>query len=166
VRAWRAGLLRAASLVLLATQPGCPRAEPKDAAAEPASSTGSPSGTAQTAHYVLRVLGMQDCTVPAAAAPADGTRRLGVELVLEPTSELQVPANPYYARLLDEHQLVYEATLGGCGTPLSPTLPRRGQVARGYVVFDVPRSSRNFTLLYMPELVGAAKEEASIALRP
>lgn len=162
--AWRAGLLCAYGLVLLATQPGCPRAEPKDAAAEPA--PGTPNGAARTAHYVLGVLGTRDCTAAGAAAPADGTRRIGVELLLEPTSELQVPANPYYARLLDEHQLVYEATLGGCGPPLSPNLPRRGQVARGYVVFDVPRASRNFTLLYMPELVGAAKEEASITLRP
>jgi len=120
--------------------------------------------SAATAHYIVRVLDVETCRTTGSASPADTTRRIGVDLSIEPTTDLQVPANPYYARLLDEHHQVHEATLGGCGAPLAPALPRRGQSARGYVVFDVPRSSRQLTLLYAPELVDAPKEEASIAL--
>jgi hypothetical protein len=90
-----------------------------------------------------------------------------VNISIEPSTDVQVPANPYYARLLDEHGLLHEATLGGsCGAPLSPALPQRGQPARGYVVFDVPRASRELTLLYGPELAELPREEASIALGP
>jgi hypothetical protein len=119
-----------------------------------------------TAHYSLRVLGVEACRASSALGPADSTRRIGVELAIEPTGDVQVPANPYYARLLDERQQVHEATLGACGAPLSPPLPQRGRAARGVVVFDVPRASRQLTLLYAPELVDLPKEEVSIALGP
>ena len=115
-----------------------------------------------TAHYVLRVSAADDCS-PAGPDPADA-RRLGVQLELEPTGELQVPANPYYARLVDGLGNVYEATLGGCGAALAPTLPARGQTARGRIVFELPRGARDLTLTYAPELVGGADAELSVAL--
>ena len=146
----------------------CGRTEPAGSAPTRSASAGGSNAPAEravhTPHYSLEVLSVEDCRTGGVDAPADGSRRLGLELVLTPTSDVQVPANPYYARLLDEHQQIHEATLGGCGAPLTPALPRRGQAARGFVVFDVPRGSRSFTLLYMPEMVGAPKEEASIAL--
>lgn len=119
-----------------------------------------------SAHYTLRVIGVESCRTSGATSPADTTRRVGVNVSIEPTAEVQVPANPYYARLLDEHHQVHEATLGGCGAPLAPPLPQRGQAARGYIVFDVPRASRQLTLLYAPELVDLPAEEISIALGP
>lgn len=121
---------------------------------------------AAAAHYTLHVLGVERCRTSAGASPADTSRRVGVNVRIEPTTDVQVPANPYYARLLDEHQQVHEPSLGGCGEPLSPALPQRGQPARGFVVFDVPRASRQLTLLYAPELVDLPKEEVSIALGP
>lgn len=159
-------LLHVAILGLLAST-SCQRPQPREHAAPPEPGVEAhDERSARTAHYALRVLDVVDCKSVGATAPADSTRRLGVELSLEPFGDVQVPANPYYARLVDEHQQVYEATLGACGAPLSPTLPRRGQQARGYVVFDVPRDARHFTLLYMPQLVGAPTEEVSIALGP
>jgi len=161
---------RAAALTLAATALGltaaCGRAEPTPHGRPPSAGSEHDPGerALQTAHYELRVLRVEDCRAAGASAPADGSRRLGLEIVLTPTSDVQVPANPYYARLLDEHQQIYDATLGACGAPLSPSLPRRGESARGVIVFDVPRGSRRLTLLYMPELVGAPKEEASIDL--
>jgi hypothetical protein len=141
----------------------CERAEH---AGSPAAAASARERVATSAHYVLRVLRVETCRTSGAAAPADSTRRIGVELSLEPTSDLQVPANPYYARLIDEQRQVHEATLGGCGAPLSPSLPRRGQPARGYVVFDVPRTSGQLTLTYAPELVDTPREEVSIVLGP
>jgi hypothetical protein len=87
-----------------------------------------------------------------------------VQVELEPTGDVQVPANPYYARLVDGLGNVYEATLGGCGVSLGPTLPERGQTARGWVVFELPRSARDFTFTYAPELVGVIAAELSVSL--
>lgn len=116
----------------------------------------------RTAHYVMRVSELDDCS--AVGRGLDGARRLGIQVELEPTGEVQVPANPYYARLVDGLGNVYDATLGGCGSPLAPTLPARGQTARGWVVFEVPRGARDFTLTYAPKLVGALQAELSVAL--
>jgi hypothetical protein len=119
---------------------------------------------ARTAHYELRASTPRDCAVVPRGARADDVRRVGVEVTLTPLAELQVPANPYYARLVDEHGNVYEATLGGCGEPLGPHLPARGEAASGMLVFDVPRAAHDFTLTYAPELVGLATEEIEIVL--
>ena len=114
--------------------------------------------------YELRVTSVEQCVPPPLAAPPAGTRRIGIELELRPLGDIQIPANPYYARLVDENGDVHDATLGGCGTALAPTLPERDQPARGFVVFDVPRRSSRFTLLYAPELVGAPKEQIVLEL--
>jgi hypothetical protein len=143
----------------LLTSFGCERVEQEHARTAPTSDR-----VAASAHYTLHVLGVEICRTSGATSPADTTRRVGVDVSIEPTTDVQVPANPYYARLVDEHHQVYEATLGGCGEPLSPALPQRGRPARGYVVFDVPRASRQLSLLYAPELVDLPREEVSIAL--
>src|SRR5690606_42152408 len=96
--------------------------------------------------------------------PFRSKRRIAVELSIEPLGDLQFPANPCHARRVDAEGTVYEATLGGCGQPLAPTLPTRGQTAHGVVVFDVAPSARAFTLLYAPELVGEQKTELAIEL--
>jgi hypothetical protein len=118
-----------------------------------------------TPYYQIRASSPEDCAPPEPALASTATHRVGVELTLEPTSDIQVPANPYYARLVDSEQNVHEATLGGCGEPLAPTLPTRGRPAHGWIVFELPRSARPATLLYAPELVGAPKSEIAIDLR-
>ncbi len=117
----------------------------------------------RTPHYVLRVSAPDDCSPPGHGRTAE-SRRLGIQVEIEPTGEVQVPANPYYARLVDGLGNVYEATLGGCGPPLAPTLPGRGQTARGWIVFEVPSGARDFTLSYAPPLVGAREAEIGVAL--
>lgn len=137
---------------------------------EPAPTTGLSASTARaeatihTPYYRLRASLPVDCPAPQPAQRSSTTRRIGIELALEPTSQVQVPADPYYARLVDAEHDVYEATLGGCGSALAPTLPARGQTARGFVVFELPRAARPVTLLYAPELVGASKTELAIDL--
>ena len=145
----------------LAVASSCQRVERRAESLAP-----PPERVATTAHYTLRVLGVETCRTSGASAPPDSSRRIGVNISIEPAADVQVPANAYYARLLDEQRQVHEATLGGCGDPLAPPLPHRGQTARGYVVFDVPRTSRQLTLLYAPELVDLPTEEVSIALGP
>jgi hypothetical protein len=150
---------------------GCPMSDPPGADASTAA--GAPElaperaragSLIRTPHYQMRSSALEECSPPERDGPAGGTRRVGVEIWLEPTGTVQVPANPYYARLVDGQGDAYEATLGGCGPPLAPTLPVRGLPAQGWIVFDVPRAARAFVLVYAPELVGATKSELSIDL--
>jgi hypothetical protein len=124
--------------------------------------SGAPAGSwLQTPYYRLSASGPRDCSPHHSAARA---RRVGIEFALEPTGSVRVPANPYYAQLVDGQGTVYEATLGGCGPALAPTLPVHGQIANGWIVFEVPRAARDFTLIYSPELEGAPKSELVIGL--
>jgi hypothetical protein len=122
--------------------------------------------TIPTPYYQIRASLPEECAAPEPALESAATRRIGIEIALQPTGDVQVPADPYYARLVDTHHNVYEATLGGCGAPLAPTLPARGQTAHGWIVFELPRTARAATLLYAPELVGASKTELAIDLQP
>jgi hypothetical protein len=157
----------AAGLILLLT--ACARKpeaagsgpEPTAAGAAPEGRTGT---SVRTTHFELRASAPRDCSAVPRGARADDVRRIGIDVTLTPLGELQVPANPYYARLVDERGNVHEATLGGCGKALGPHLPARGEVASGMIVFDVPRASRAFTLTYAPALVGLATEEIEVAL--
>jgi len=113
-------------------------------------------------HYAIEVSAFEPCGP--ASKRAARTRRVGVELGIERLGRVQVPANPYYALLVDGGGDVYEATLGGCGAPLGPALPASGASARGWVVFEVPITSHDFTLLYDPELVEVPERPLRIAL--
>jgi hypothetical protein len=150
----------------------CRSANPSGGEAGPGIEPGQPEptrkaraeATISTPYYQIRASLPEECSPPRPALGSAATRRLGIELSIEPTSDVQVPADPYYARLVDAERNVYEATLGGCGPPLAPTLPARGQTARGWIVFELPRTARATTLLYAPELVGASKTELAIEL--
>ncbi len=119
----------------------------------------------RTAHYELRVSAFQECSVSPPESLGASSKRVGVEVSLTPLGELQVPANPYYALLIDREGNVYEATLGGCGAPLSPSLPEPQQIARGWITFDLPADAHEVQLTYAPELLGGPKEEASLQLQ-
>jgi hypothetical protein len=128
---------------------------------------GSPraGATIRTDYYLIRASLPEECAPPDRSTRSAATRRVGIHITLEPSSDAQVPANPYYARLVDAEGNVYEATLGGCGNAPAPALPARGQAARGWVVFELPRAARPVTLLYTPEILGASKAELAIELR-
>jgi hypothetical protein len=114
---------------------------------------------------VIVALAFEPCASGRAEEPTARTQRLGVELSIQRTGPVQVPANPYYATLVAADGDVYEATLGGCGAPLGPSLPAPAESARGWVVFEVPSTLREFRLVYDPELVEVPEREVSIALR-
>jgi hypothetical protein len=87
--------------------------------------------------------------------------RLGVDVTVQARGSLQVPANPYYALLIDSTNSVHEATLGGCEPQLSPTLLEPGQTARGWISFDLPRKSVGLKLAYAPALTAPSQVELS-----
>jgi len=129
--------------------------------AEPVVSRGV---VARTEHYELLVSALAECSTERGA---EGGRRVGVLLTLQARGLLQVPANPYYALLVDDDREVHEATLGGGCTPALPVrLLDAGQSARGWVSFDVPRQRGNFSFSYAPLLASGEREETRFRLSP
>jgi hypothetical protein len=135
--------------------PACDAQTGKAAPTEPA---GPSRGTIHigsvgiTPHYEMTASVPEECSVPGAAGPDEGLTKLGVEVTLSARGAVQVPANPYYALLIDSERRVFEATLGGCEPALEPRLLEPGESARGLVVFDVPERSRGLELVYAPRL--------------
>jgi len=118
---------------------------------------------ARSEHYDLQVSALTECSE---ARGAEGGRRVGVLLTLQARGLMQVPANPYYALLVDGDDAVHEATLEGCAPALPVRLLDAGQSARGWVSFDVPRQRGNFSFSYAPLLASGEREETRFRLSP
>ena len=118
-----------------------------------------PGAQGSAKHYAMRVSPLEECGPSNDGPPDADLTRVGVEIRLQARGELQIPANPYYALLIDGKNIAHEATLGGCTPSLSPTLLAPGQTARGWISFDVPRDSRDWRLSYAPELIAAPEDE-------
>lgn len=157
---------RTAVMILLST--GCQRGAGLDGGSP--SSAGSrslaapngvilPGAQGSAKNYSMRVSALEECGPSNDGPIDDGLTRVGVEVRLHASGELQIPANPYYALLIDGKNIAHEATLGGCTPALAPSLLAPGQTARGWISFDVPRESQNWQLSYAPELTKAAEDE-------
>jgi hypothetical protein len=114
----------------------------------------------------MRASVLDSCDLPPYARHAAEVRRVGVNVTLEARAELQVPANPYYFSLIDSDNIVYEATLGGCSPALRPTLLAPGDVARGWVSFDIPEAAKGLKLSFAPRLTTTAPEELIFRVTP
>jgi uncharacterized protein DUF4352 len=113
----------------------------------------------------MRASVIDGCDLPAYARHAD-IRRVGVNVRLEARSALQIPASPYYFALIDADNIVYEATLGGCSPALAPTLLGPGELAQGWISFDIPESAKSLKLSYAPRLTTASPEELVFRVTP
>ena len=118
---------------------------------------------ARSEHYDLHVSALAECSAERGAANG---RRVGVLVTVQARGIQQVPANPYYALLVDGEDEVHEATLGGCTPPLPVSLLEAGQSARGWISFDVPRQRSNFSFSYAPLLANGDREETRFRLSP
>ncbi len=148
---------------------GC-RAAPADkiappATAEPAPLIGAearvhPVGELGHAHdYRMSVESVRDCPMEPPFAARPGFAKVGIEVVMAGTSTLEVPANPFYATLYDEADRSYSSTLAGCEPGIAPVRLSLGREARGFVTFEVPKSSRKLELHYAPLVIGPGPEE-------
>jgi hypothetical protein len=77
---------------------------------------------------------------------------------------VQVPANPYYAQLIDAQNVAHDATLSGCTPALPSALLESSQLARGWVNFEVPRGATEFRLAYAPPLTTGRRLEVTFRL--
>jgi hypothetical protein len=120
---------------------------------------------ATNSHFSLRVLNTKACTLAPQLGPPPGIKKLAVELELHGMSNVEVPANPFYATLVDDKAQKFESTALGCAPMFAATRVVNGTHARGWVTFDVPESSVGQTIIYQPPLVGVASARAELELR-
>jgi Domain of unknown function (DUF4352) len=113
-------------------------------------------------HYEMSVLGSEECAGHSRGRPEDGLI-WGVDVTVRASNDLQVPANPYYALLIDKENRVFEAVLDGCRPALDPGLLRPGETAQGWISFALPRAASRLKLVYSPALTSGVPEELSFA---
>lgn len=121
---------------------------------------------ARSRYFEMRVSIPEPCPLPSRDPLDERYKRISIEVTVRASGDVQVPANPYYALLLDRAHDVYEASLNGCEAALTPTLLQPGQTARGWISFEIPKSSAELELLYAPALAGVPREELVFDLGP
>jgi uncharacterized protein DUF4352 len=114
---------------------------------------------ATAAHYSMSVSETKECAMESHFRPSEGFIKLGVKVSIEARDATQVPANPFYATLIDTTSVVYESTLAGCQPALAASQLVKGQKASGWISFDVPADAKGLRLAYAPVLLGAGREE-------
>jgi uncharacterized protein DUF4352 len=139
--------------------------EPSPEANAPSGPVIPPGTIGRAPHYEMRASVIDSCDVPPHARHPD-IRRVGVNVTLEAGAALQIPASPYYFSLIDSENIVYEATLGGCSPALAPTLLGPGDVAQGWISFDIPEAAKSLKLSYAPRLTTPIPEELVFRVTP
>lgn len=134
------------------------RGAPSAAAANQPNHVGAPplkmGETAYAPAYQLQVLNLKTCPSPAWHQLKAGMVRLGVEVEIVALSDERVPANPFYARLIDAEGKAYRPVFGGCEPDLRHRPLGKNERTRGFISFEAPASSPRFTLRYSPQLPG------------
>jgi hypothetical protein len=117
-------------------------------------------GTYATApDYRMSVEGVEDCTLSPPFESRGGHRLLAVDVVLEGTTQREVPVNLFYAHLQAKSGDTFEARLAGCPPVLEARRIVAGQSARGRLTFEVPLTARHLELVYAPLIIGGGREE-------
>lgn len=115
--------------------------------------------TGYAKNYSMVVETVKECVVPPYFEPAAGNIKLGVGVVIEATTTLEVSVNPFYAKVTDSNGTAYTSTFGGCTPDLKSVKLTQGQKATGWITFEVPKSAFGFVLSYNPIIIGGGKQE-------
>ncbi|MCB9605429.1 MAG: DUF4352 domain-containing protein [Polyangiaceae bacterium] len=131
---------------------------------------GKPRGIGQVAHapsYEMVLLGAKTCPPPAWHHIKAGYTRLGVEVELRGKSKSQrVPANPFYARLVDPEGKAYRPVFGGCEPDLRHTPLGVDDSVRAYITFEIPEATGRLQLRYDPQLKSPEALEFDLGVSP
>jgi hypothetical protein len=109
--------------------------------------------------YQMSVEDVAECSLPPPFGARPGHRKISIDVVIEGTSDREVPVNPFYATLESHDGDEWDATLAGCKPVLEARRVVRGQKARGLVTFEIPASARRLRLVYAPIVIGGGREE-------
>ncbi len=151
-------------LLGLAAGPSCKRRAAGSVAATAGSAAVAQDGIASGTGYRMRVHGVRRCAADALHPTPEGEHWVGVEIELDATGPGHVPANPFYARLVDESGRQYRSSPGPCVPELRHAPLGAGETARGWASFVVSDRAANLELRYAPRLPDAAGEELTFKL--
>jgi hypothetical protein len=107
---------------------------------------------------------VKDCLLEAPFAAKSGAVKVAIEVTLEGTSGLEVPVNPFYSTLRTASGDEYASTLAGCDPALPSIRLTKGQKARGFITFEIPKTARQLELRYAPMVIGPGVEELRFTL--
>jgi hypothetical protein len=118
--------------------------------------------TAKAFDYSLAVDNVKECRPKYHfSKPKKGSIWLGVEVVVESTSDKQIWSNPSHAKIVDGEGLTYNysfATTKDCDPGLRATQLNKAEKAKGWVVFEVPDKASGLKLTYNPSLFGTPQQ--------
>ena len=123
-----------------------------------------PGELARAPDYTMSVESTKECPSEGPFAPKRGNVKVGLEVLLEGTSQREVPANAFYGVLEDGAGNTYPPTLAGCEPPLPAVRVQNGSKARGFISFEIPNGARKLTFRYAPMVIGPGKEELKFAV--
>ncbi len=127
-----------------------------------ATKTFSVGDTAKAFDYSLAVENVKECRAKYYfSKPKKGSIWLGVELVVESTSDKQIWSNPSHAKIVDGDGLTYNysfASTKDCDPGLRATQLNKSEKAKGWVVFEVPEKASGLKLTYNPSLFGTPQQ--------
>lgn len=111
--------------------------------------------------FTLRVVRVSECSPSSSASAAETTgaarrRLLGVEVELTSWEPTGLPANYYYASVVDGAGRRYPS-VDLCGSPLSARPLGVGETAQGLLAFSVPLTATHLKLVYAPRLLESAR---------
>jgi hypothetical protein len=113
---------------------------------------------AEAPDYALEVESVRECKPTYHfSKPRPENFWLGIELVVESTSDTRVWASPFHAKLVDAEGVSYRFSMVStrdCDPGLMAGELDKHQRAVGWVIFEVPQDARAFELLYNPMLTG------------
>jgi hypothetical protein len=151
---------------------GCDR--PSNDAAPPPSAEPLIVGAGERAHaegevahahdYSMSVESTKDCPLDPPFRAQRGFVKAGIEVVIEGTSNAEVPVNPFYATLEEPGGATRNVTLAGCEPAVPSVRVTRGEKVRGFLTFEIPATTRRFELRYAPLVIGAGPEVLRFSL--
>jgi hypothetical protein len=113
---------------------------------------------AQADDYAMVVRAVSRCKVAPHHQPPVGHEKLGVEVEIRGSTTREVPVNPFYAELVDDQQVTRYISFGGCQPELPSVRIRKGDVAQGWISYEVPSNAHGLKLHYRPYVVGTGRQ--------
>jgi|RhiMethySRZTD1v2_1073278.scaffolds.fasta_scaffold06756_5 uncharacterized protein DUF4352 len=113
--------------------------------------------SAKANDYNLTVDNVQECKRKW-SAPKKGNIFLGVEATVESLGDKQFLASPTHAKVIDSQSLTYNslgyASTTNCDPTFKFTQLAKGEKAKGWLIFEVPKAASGLKMSYNPVSFG------------
>lgn len=117
--------------------------------------------TGSALDYKLTVSNVKECKNKYYfSKPKKGNMWIGVEVLVESNSDKPFFANPGNAKIIDGDGIAYNPSYQStknCDPTLKGTQLAKGEKAKGWIVFEIPKKSTGLKLSYNPSLFGESQ---------